>query len=100
MWNVHEPRRGVYDFEGQNDLEQFLGLAHQVGLLVVLRPGPYVCAEWEYVSVHSSVWFEVRVKDVVTVTVTHDHPGLAHIACKYVLCSILSYLKTEIVDSV
>lgn len=47
FWNVHEPRPGVYDFSGQNDIAEFIREAQQVGLYVILRPGPYVCAEWE-----------------------------------------------------
>ena len=47
FWNVHEPRPGVYDFEGNHDIIQFIELAQKVGLLVVLRIGPYICAEWD-----------------------------------------------------
>ena len=47
-WNVHEPYKGVYDFEGMHDLEAFLALAHQKGLYVILRATPYICAEWEF----------------------------------------------------
>lgn len=47
FWNVHEPRPGEYDFSGQNDLAEFIREAQQEGLNVILRPGPYVCAEWE-----------------------------------------------------
>jgi beta-galactosidase len=47
FWNVHEPRPGVYDFSGQNDLAEYLREAQQQGLNVILRPGPYVCAEWD-----------------------------------------------------
>uniref|UniRef100_A0A8C7KB69 Galactosidase, beta 1-like n=1 Tax=Oncorhynchus kisutch TaxID=8019 RepID=A0A8C7KB69_ONCKI len=46
-WNFHEEKRGVYNFTGDRDLENFLDLANQTGLLVILRPGPYICAEWE-----------------------------------------------------
>jgi beta-galactosidase len=48
FWNLHEPEPGHYDFTGQNDLEAFLKIAKEGGLYVVLRPGPYVCAEWEF----------------------------------------------------
>lgn len=48
FWNVHEPRPGVYDFSGNNDVAEFIREAQQEGLYVVLRPGPYVCAEWEF----------------------------------------------------
>jgi beta-galactosidase len=47
FWNVHEPRPGVYDFSGQNDIAEYIREAQQEGLNVILRPGPYVCAEWE-----------------------------------------------------
>jgi beta-galactosidase len=47
FWNLHEPTPGVYDFTGQNDVAEFLREAQQEGLYVVLRPGPYVCAEWD-----------------------------------------------------
>jgi beta-galactosidase len=47
FWNVHEPRLGAYDFSGQNDVAEYIREAQQEGLNVILRPGPYVCAEWE-----------------------------------------------------
>ena len=47
FWNVHEPRPGVYDFTGQNDIAEYIREAQQEGLNVILRPGPYVCGEWE-----------------------------------------------------
>jgi len=47
FWNVHEPRPGVFDFSGQNDVAEYLREAQQEGLHVILRPGPYVCAEWD-----------------------------------------------------
>uniref|UniRef100_A0A3P9NW18 Galactosidase, beta 1-like n=1 Tax=Poecilia reticulata TaxID=8081 RepID=A0A3P9NW18_POERE len=46
-WNFHEPVQGVHNFTGDRDLVHFLNLANQTGLLVILRPGPYICAEWE-----------------------------------------------------
>ncbi|NXP06350.1 BGAL galactosidase, partial [Thinocorus orbignyianus] len=46
-WNYHEPLPGVYDFAGDRDVEAFLDLTAELGLLVILRPGPYICAEWE-----------------------------------------------------
>ena len=47
FWNLHEATRGRYDFSGQNDIAAFIKLAQREGLHVILRPGPYVCAEWE-----------------------------------------------------
>lgn len=48
FWNVHEPQKGQYDFSGNNDIAAFVKIAQEEGLWVVLRPSPYVCAEWEF----------------------------------------------------
>jgi beta-galactosidase len=48
FWNAHEPRPGVYDFSGNRDVAEFVREAQQEGLYVILRPGPYACAEWEF----------------------------------------------------
>jgi beta-galactosidase len=48
FWNEHEPRPGVYDFNGRNDVAEFIREAQSEGLYVILRPGPYACAEWEW----------------------------------------------------
>jgi beta-galactosidase len=48
FWNVHEPQRGHYDFSGNNDIAEFVKIAKEEGLWVILRPSPYVCAEWEF----------------------------------------------------
>lgn len=48
FWNEHEPKPGVWDFTGNNDVAEFVREAQQEGLYVILRPGPYVCAEWEW----------------------------------------------------
>jgi beta-galactosidase len=46
-WNLHEPKRGEFDFAGIADIERFVDLAQERGLHVILRPGPFICAEWE-----------------------------------------------------
>jgi beta-galactosidase len=48
FWNVHEPQKGVYDFSGNNDIAAFVKIAQEEGLWVILRPSPYICAEWEF----------------------------------------------------
>ncbi|XP_076884396.1 beta-galactosidase 8-like [Bidens hawaiensis] len=48
FWNLHEPVRNQYDFEGRKDLVKFIKLVADAGLFVHLRIGPYVCAEWNY----------------------------------------------------
>ena len=47
-WNLHEPTPGHYDFSGRLDLERFLETAQRLGLWAIVRPGPYICAEWEF----------------------------------------------------
>lgn len=47
-WNLHEPEEGVFDFSGMLDLEAYIDEAAKHGLNVILRPGPYICAEWEF----------------------------------------------------
>jgi len=47
FWNMHEPAPGQYDFSGQNDLAAFVKAAQEEGLYVILRSGPYACAEWD-----------------------------------------------------
>lgn len=48
FWNLHEPRPGAFDFRGNNDVAGFIRTAQEEGLHVILRPGPYVCAEWDF----------------------------------------------------
>lgn len=48
FWNIHEPSPGKYDFSGNADLAQFIRDAQDEGLKVLLRAGPYSCAEWEF----------------------------------------------------
>ena len=47
-WNLHEPEEGVFDFSDNLDLAAYIDEAKEVGLDVYLRPGPYICAEWEF----------------------------------------------------
>lgn len=47
-WNYHEPKKGEFDFSGIKDVEKFIRTAQEIGLYVILRPSPYICAEWEF----------------------------------------------------
>ena len=47
-WNLHEPEPGEYNFSGMVDLVSFIETAGELGLYVIVRPGPYICAEWEF----------------------------------------------------
>jgi beta-galactosidase len=48
FWNLHEPRPGRFDFGGDLDVAAYLRTAQEEGLWVILRPGPYVCSEWDF----------------------------------------------------
>ncbi|MBP5791973.1 MAG: beta-galactosidase [Kiritimatiellae bacterium] len=48
FWNYHEMERGKFDFSGEKDVAEFCRIAQEEGMWVVLRPGPYTCAEWEF----------------------------------------------------
>ncbi len=61
FWNSHEPQPGVYNFSEQNDLAAFCRLCQQNGMYVILRPGPYVCAEWEMGGLP---WWLLKKKDI------------------------------------
>ena len=47
-WNMHEPKKGEFHFDGMLDIVKFIQLAQELGLYVIIRPSPYICAEWEF----------------------------------------------------
>lgn len=47
-WNYHERNPGEYKWDGPQDIEKFIGIVHKLDMLVILRPGPYICAEWDF----------------------------------------------------
>ncbi len=47
-WNMHEPKKGEFCFDGMLDIRAFVKTAEELGLYVILRPSPYICAEWEF----------------------------------------------------
>ncbi len=63
-WNFHEREEGHVDFTGWRDLEKFVRLAGEIGLDVLLRPSPYICAEWTNGALPS--WLTGRVDAVRT----------------------------------
>ena len=61
FWNIHEQREGQFDFTGNNDVAAFCRLAQKNGMYVIVRPGPYVCAEWEMGGLP---WWLLKKKDI------------------------------------
>lgn len=47
-WNMHEPQKGEFDFQGILDIEKFLQTVQDLGLYAIVRPSPFICAEWEF----------------------------------------------------
>ena len=47
-WNMHEKKECEFSFEGILDIAKFIKTAEKEGLMVIVRPGPYICAEWEF----------------------------------------------------
>ncbi|MDU1891324.1 MAG: beta-galactosidase [Dysgonomonas sp.] len=62
FWNIHEPQPNEFDFQGQNDIVRFCRLAQKHGMYIILRPGPYVCAEWEMGGLP---WWLLKKEDIV-----------------------------------
>ena len=61
FWNSHEPQQDQFDFTGNNDIRAFVKLAQKNGMYVIVRPGPYVCAEWEMGGLP---WWLLKKKDI------------------------------------
>ena len=61
FWNIHEQREGEFDFTDNNDVAEFCRLCQKNGLFVIVRPGPYVCAEWEMGGLP---WWLLKKKDI------------------------------------
>ncbi|KAJ8415686.1 hypothetical protein AAFF_G00402430 [Aldrovandia affinis] len=69
-WNYHEPVPNQYNFSGDRDLGHFLQVAQDIGLLVILRPGPYICGEWDMGGLPA--WL-LNKKDIVLRTSDADY---------------------------
>ena len=61
FWNIHEQEQGKVDFTGNNDVAEFIRLAQKNDMYVIVRPGPYVCAEWEMGGLP---WWLLKKKDI------------------------------------
>ena len=61
FWNIHEQKEGEFNFTGNNDIAAFCRLAQKNGMYVIVRPGPYVCAEWEMGGLP---WWLLKKKDI------------------------------------
>ena len=81
FWNLHEPEPGKFNFSGMADAAEFCRLAQAEGLKVILRPGPYSCAEWDFGGLP---WWLLKIPDIKVRT--QDPRYLA--ACKNYLMEV------------
>ncbi len=90
-WNLHEPEKGQFNFEGLCDLECFLKLVDEVGLKCMLRPSPYICSEWDKGGL--PYWLG---KEKMALR-SHDEKYMKHVKDYYdVLCpKFIPYLSTN-----
>ncbi|MCR4592712.1 MAG: beta-galactosidase [Bacteroidaceae bacterium] len=61
FWNIHEQQEGLFNFTDNNDVAEFCRIAQKNGMYVIVRPGPYVCAEWEMGGLP---WWLLKKKDI------------------------------------
>ena len=61
FWNIHEQQEGQFNFTENNDVAAFCRIAQKNGMYVIVRPGPYVCAEWEMGGLP---WWLLKKKDI------------------------------------
>jgi len=92
FWNAHEPEKGRFDFGGDHDLAHFLELCAERNLVVLLRMGPYCCAEWNYGGYPA--W--LREEPDITIR-TWNEPYMRRVECyfRHLCAEIRPYLATN-----
>lgn len=92
FWNYHHPSPGVWDFTtGSHNIREFLRIAKEEGLLVILRPGPYACAEWEF---GGYPWW--LLNDTSLVVRSYNQPFLD--SCKTYINKLAEQVKDQLVS--
>lgn len=70
FWNYHEQQQDIFDFSGEKNIAEFVRLIQQNGMYCILRPGPYVCAEWDMGGLP---WWLLKKKDLKVRTLSDDY---------------------------
>ena len=78
FWNFHEPEPGKWDFSGDHNLAEYIRIAGEEGLMVILRPGPYVCAEWEFGG------YPYWLQNIEGMEIRRDNPAFLHYTDLYI----------------
>ncbi|KAL8573923.1 hypothetical protein ACOMHN_029370 [Nucella lapillus] len=68
-WNLHEPVPGKFKYDGMLNIREYIELANDMGLYVILRPGPYICSEWDFGGMPSWLLADPNMK------VRSNYPG-------------------------
>ncbi|MGX7133068.1 glycoside hydrolase family 35 protein [Enterococcus songbeiensis] len=93
-WNLHEANKGIFRFDKGLDIEHFIRTAEEIGLYVIIRPSPYICAEWEFGGFpawlleedckirtsdpvylqHVKNYYQILFEKLIPLQITHDGP--------------------------
>ena len=83
FWNAHEPEPGQFDFTGDLDLKRFVQTIGEEGMYCILRPGPYVCAEWDNGGLPAWLHRVVVGKGDGPMRIRQDHPAFLEASARY-----------------
>ncbi len=92
IWNLHEKQEGEYDFTGMLDLRRYLELAQAAGLHVLLRPGPFICSEWDNGGLP---WWLLRYPNIRLRCMDETYIRHATRYMRRVCAEIVPYLSTR-----
>lgn len=91
-WNLHEEKEGQFNFEGMLDIVRFIEIAKELGLYVILRPGPYICSEWEFGGLPAWLLTKPGLK------LRCDEPQYIHYASRY-LKEVFKRVKPLLIEN-
>ncbi len=91
-WNLHEKKEGFFDFTGNLSLNEYIDIAKDLGLYVIVRPGPYICAEWE------GGGFPAWIKSYKGIKI-RSHDAVYLEKCKRYLSKVLEQVKPHLIEN-
>jgi len=91
-WNLHEENEGQFNFSEMLDIERFIEIADELGLYVILRPGPYICSEWEFGGLPAWLLTKPGLK------LRCDEPQYLYYASRY-LKEVFKRVKSHLIEN-